>query len=102
MMRRAALLAVMILAILAGAATTATAATGTRPAVDLPAICAEPPTAEGNSDTVTGGLDVFAPDRPAGVPLHWQRWRLDSPLLDRLTEAVRSAAGRHLGRAGGE
>jgi len=28
------------------------------------------------------------------VPLHWQRWRLDSPTLDRLTEAVRRAARR--------
>ncbi|KQW47907.1 LysR family transcriptional regulator [Nocardioides sp. Root1257] len=27
------------------------------------------------------------------VPLHWQRWRLDSPVLDRLTEVVRRAAG---------
>jgi LysR family transcriptional regulator (chromosome initiation inhibitor) len=26
------------------------------------------------------------------VPLHWQRWRLDSPALDRLTDAVRRAA----------
>ena len=26
------------------------------------------------------------------VPLHWQRWRLDSPTLDRLTDAVRRAA----------
>lgn len=26
------------------------------------------------------------------VPLHWQRWRLDSPVLDRLTHAVRRAA----------
>ncbi|MEI2715018.1 MAG: ArgP/LysG family DNA-binding transcriptional regulator [Nocardioides sp.] len=26
------------------------------------------------------------------VPLYWQRWRLDSPLLDRLTEVVRAAA----------
>jgi LysR family transcriptional regulator, chromosome initiation inhibitor len=25
------------------------------------------------------------------VPLHWQRWRLDSPSLDRLTDAVRQA-----------
>ena len=27
------------------------------------------------------------------VPLYWQRWRLDSPVLDRLTHAVRRAAG---------
>jgi len=26
------------------------------------------------------------------VPLHWQRWRLDSPVLDRLTDVVRRAA----------
>ncbi|MBX6391098.1 MAG: LysR family transcriptional regulator ArgP [Frankia sp.] len=26
------------------------------------------------------------------VPLYWQRWRLDSPLLDRLTDAVHAAA----------
>lgn len=30
------------------------------------------------------------------VPLHWQRWRLDSPSLDRLTDAVRRAARAHL------
>jgi LysR family transcriptional regulator, chromosome initiation inhibitor len=30
------------------------------------------------------------------VPLHWQRWRLDSPRLTTLTELVRSAAHRHL------
>jgi LysR family transcriptional regulator, chromosome initiation inhibitor len=26
------------------------------------------------------------------VALHWQRWRLDSPVLDRLTDEVRAAA----------
>jgi LysR family transcriptional regulator, chromosome initiation inhibitor len=30
------------------------------------------------------------------VPLFWQRWRLDSPRLTTLTDAVRAAAGRHL------
>lgn len=30
------------------------------------------------------------------VPLHWQRWRLDSPKLAALTAAVRAAAARHL------
>lgn len=29
---------------------------------------------------------------PVDVALHWQRWRLDSPLLARLTDAVRRAA----------
>jgi LysR family transcriptional regulator, chromosome initiation inhibitor len=32
------------------------------------------------------------------VPLFWQRWRLDSPRLTMLTDAVREAAGRHLRR----
>lgn len=31
--------------------------------------------------------------RPVDVRLHWQRWRLSSPTLDRLSAAVRSAAG---------
>ncbi|WP_028656101.1 LysR family transcriptional regulator ArgP [Nocardioides sp. J54] len=30
--------------------------------------------------------------RPVDVPLFWQRWRLDSPALTTLTDAVRSAA----------
>jgi LysR family transcriptional regulator (chromosome initiation inhibitor) len=32
------------------------------------------------------------------VLLFWQRWRLDSPRLTTLTDAVREAAGRHLRR----
>jgi LysR family transcriptional regulator (chromosome initiation inhibitor) len=32
------------------------------------------------------------------VPLHWQRWRLESELLGRLTEAVRDAARAGLHR----
>lgn len=36
---------------------------------------------------------VRLPDlAPIEVPLFWQRWRLDSPLLDRLTDAVVAAA----------
>jgi len=34
------------------------------------------------------------------VPLHWQRWRLDSPKLTALTGAVRAAAARYLLHAG--
>jgi len=30
------------------------------------------------------------------VPLYWQRWRLDSPKLEALTAAVRTAAATHL------
>lgn len=33
---------------------------------------------------------------PVDVPLSWQRWRLDSPVLDRLTDAVVAAAARAL------
>lgn len=36
--------------------------------------------------------------RPVDVPLYWQRWRLDSPLMGRLTEAVRAAAAAELRR----
>ncbi len=32
------------------------------------------------------------------VPLYWQRWRLDSPRLAALTDAVRAAAAAHLRR----
>ena len=31
--------------------------------------------------------------RALDVPLFWQRWRIASPALDRLTDAVRTAAG---------
>jgi LysR family transcriptional regulator (chromosome initiation inhibitor) len=30
------------------------------------------------------------------VPLYWQRWRLESTVLDTLTAAVRTAAARVL------
>jgi LysR family transcriptional regulator (chromosome initiation inhibitor) len=30
------------------------------------------------------------------VPLYWQRWRLDSPRLTALTNAVQTAAERYL------
>lgn len=45
-----------------------------------------------------GRLVRLRPDRPVDVPLHWQRWRLDSLLLGRFTEAVRRAATAHLRR----
>lgn len=46
----------------------------------------------------TGRLVRLRPDRPVDVPLHWQRWRVDSLLLGRVTEAVRRAASAHLRR----
>ncbi|TIC82928.1 LysR family transcriptional regulator ArgP [Nocardioides sp. GY 10127] len=52
---------------------------------------------EPQADDPALGTDVLVPlpHPDAGtldVDLHWQRWRLDSPLLDRLTASVRAAA----------
>ncbi|WP_442875822.1 LysR family transcriptional regulator ArgP [Amycolatopsis sp. NBC_01488] len=34
----------------------------------------------------------LAPDRPLDVPLHWQQWKLDSPALAAVAEAVAAGA----------
>lgn len=47
---------------------------------------------------LAGGQLVLLSGDVLDVPLFWQRWRLDSPRLTTLTDAVREAAGRHLGR----
>ncbi len=47
-------------------------------------------------DLAAGRLIALAPERPASVVLHWQRWKLASPLLDRVTRAVREVAGQEL------
>jgi LysR family transcriptional regulator (chromosome initiation inhibitor) len=47
-------------------------------------------------DHLADGSVVRLSDDVIDVPLHWQRWRLDSPRLAALTEAVRRAAHRHL------
>ncbi|MCM0620331.1 ArgP/LysG family DNA-binding transcriptional regulator [Nocardioides bruguierae] len=52
---------------------------------------------EPQADDPAFGTDVLVPlphpaVRPLDVDLHWQRWRLDSALLDRLSAAVRDAA----------
>lgn len=39
-----------------------------------------------------GGLIEIAPGRSLDVPLYWQRWRLDSPALAALSDAVRRTA----------
>ncbi len=39
-----------------------------------------------------GELVLLSAGERVDVALHWQRWRIDSPLLARLTDAVRSAA----------
>lgn len=43
-----------------------------------------------------GSLVELAPGRHADVELWWQRWNLASPLLDRITAAVRETAGLRL------
>lgn len=44
----------------------------------------------------TADLRQLPGSRPVRVPLHWQRWRLDSPALDALSAAVREAAAAAL------
>jgi LysR family transcriptional regulator (chromosome initiation inhibitor) len=38
------------------------------------------------------GLVELDPSRPVDVPLYWQRWKLDSPILAALTAVVRDGA----------
>ncbi|GAB7110469.1 LysR family transcriptional regulator ArgP [Streptomyces phaeofaciens JCM 4814] len=40
----------------------------------------------------TGRLVSLAPDRPLDVPLYWQQWKLDSPALAAVADAVTTAA----------
>jgi LysR family transcriptional regulator, chromosome initiation inhibitor len=43
-----------------------------------------------------GRLVLPAPERPVDVPLYWQQWKLDSPALAAVTEAVTVAAAQAL------
>ena len=53
------------------------------------------PEPQARADLAAGRLALLSCD-VIDVPLHWQRWRIDSPRLDALTDAVRTAADRHL------
>ena len=44
----------------------------------------------------TGRLVVFAPDRAVDASLYWQQWKLDSPALAAVADAVAAAASRAL------
>jgi LysR family transcriptional regulator, chromosome initiation inhibitor len=55
------------------------------------------PEPQARADLAAGRLELLSSD-VIDVPLHWQRWRLDSPRLAALTDAVRTAADRHLMR----
>jgi LysR family transcriptional regulator (chromosome initiation inhibitor) len=57
------------------------------------------PELQARADLASGALVRLSAD-VIDVPLHWQRWRLDSPKLSALTEAVRAAAAGHLRRGG--
>jgi LysR family transcriptional regulator (chromosome initiation inhibitor) len=57
----------------------------------VPTLQAESGTAELVALDPAGGVDVV---------LYWQQWRLRSPLLDRVREAVLTAAGRELDQPG--
>jgi LysR family transcriptional regulator (chromosome initiation inhibitor) len=46
----------------------------------------------------SGDLVELAPDNPVDVALYWQRWKIDSPVLNQLSAAVREAASSQLRR----
>jgi LysR family transcriptional regulator (chromosome initiation inhibitor) len=54
------------------------------------------PEAQATPELDAGRLVELAPADPVDVPLFWQRWTLASPLLDALSDAVRSTAQRAL------
>ncbi|MFI7388172.1 LysR family transcriptional regulator ArgP [Streptomyces sp. NPDC049813] len=43
-----------------------------------------------------GRLVALAPERPVDVPLYWQQWKLDSPALAAVADAVLTAGARAL------
>lgn len=56
------------------------------------------PTAQDPGD---GSLVPLDPSWHQDVRLYWQRWKMDSPALERVTDAVRAAARRQLGPLAG-
>jgi LysR family transcriptional regulator (chromosome initiation inhibitor) len=48
------------------------------------------------AELASGALIEFAPEQVVDVRLYWQRWNLPSPLLDRVSGAVRDAAAASL------
>ena len=56
------------------------------------------PELQARDGLAVGGL-VLLSAGVIDVPLFWQRWRLDSPRLTTLTDAVREAARKHLRRS---
>ncbi len=52
------------------------------------------------ADLRSGDLVELAPGNPVDVSLYWQRWKIDSPVLNQLTGAVRETASRQLRQPG--
>lgn len=52
------------------------------------------------ADLRRGGLEELAPGSPVDVALYWQRWKIDSPVLNQLTAAVRETAYGQLRQPG--
>ncbi|WP_411104543.1 LysR family transcriptional regulator ArgP [Streptomyces sp. cmx-4-9] len=44
----------------------------------------------------TGALVLLTPARPMDVPLYWQQWKLDSPVLSAVADVIAAAAARAL------
>ncbi|MGW7107809.1 LysR family transcriptional regulator ArgP [Streptomyces xanthophaeus] len=44
----------------------------------------------------SGGLVLLAPRRPMDVPLYWQQWKLDSPVLSAVADVIAAAAAEAL------
>jgi LysR family transcriptional regulator (chromosome initiation inhibitor) len=53
------------------------------------------PELQAHADLDAGRIERLSPD-VSDVPLYWQRWRVESPRLTEVTQAVRRAARRHL------
>ena len=52
------------------------------------------------ADIRNGELVELAPADPVDVSLFWQRWKIDSPVLNQLSAAVRETASRQLRQPG--
>ncbi|MCA4133820.1 LysR family transcriptional regulator ArgP [Arthrobacter sp. M4] len=54
------------------------------------------PEAHCGPDLAEGTLVELAPNDPFDVALYWQRWKIQSPLLDLVSATVRETASKHL------
>ncbi|MCO1576089.1 LysR family transcriptional regulator ArgP [Crossiella sp. SN42] len=54
------------------------------------------PDVQAGDHAARGLLTDLAPAHPVDVPLYWQQWKLDSPPLTALAEAVARTAAQHL------